>query len=93
MSPRFLVPVYPSLQCRVSTTGMGSKGQAGRRLLPCRGGLLSTGVILYPLSLHACIAFSDTGQWADPLGSALCRGFASPALAEAGDLQRTPQVV
>lgn len=83
MSPRCLVPVYPSLQCRVSTARIGSKGQPGR------GGLLSTGVMLYPLSLHACIAFSDTGQWADPLGSALCRGFASPALAEVGDLQRS----
>lgn len=46
--------------------------------------------MLYPLSLHVCVAFSDTGQWADALGSALCRGFVSPALAEAGGLQKDP---
>lgn len=91
-SPRSLVSLCP-LMCTVRPLGAGSQGRAGvaspalwRRIAQ------PAGVMLPPLSLCYCITFSDTGWWADPKGSAVCGCLVSPALAEAEDLQRSPQI-
>lgn len=91
-SPRSLVSLCP-LMCTVRPLGVGSRGWAGVASPALWGRTAQpAGVMLHPLRLCYCITFSDTGWWAESKGSAVCGCLVSPALAEAEDLQRTPQI-